>query len=65
MPSLEFQKLSIQNENGTANLYTYWVDLQYHNGKWFTGLSQPKQNIQEECLADVIKMIEMNLEVDF
>lgn len=62
MPSSEFQKLSIQNENGTAILYTYWRDLHFGNGKWFTGLSSPKQGIREECHPDVIKTIEFNKE---
>lgn len=62
MFSSEFQKLSIQNENGVATLYTYWIDLQYNNGKWFSGLSSPKQNIREECHSDVIKTIELNTE---
>lgn len=62
MPSSEFQKLNIQNENGIAILYTYWMDLNLGNGKWFTGLSSPKQGIREECHPDVIKMIEFNKE---
>ena len=32
----EFLNLSISNQNGIAKLYTFWVDLQYENGNWFS-----------------------------
>jgi hypothetical protein len=52
-------KIEIQNVNGNATLYAYWVDLMTKDGKWFTGLPKSKEGIAErkDCYKDVIKEI--------
>jgi hypothetical protein len=36
------------------------VDLKYPDGKWYSGLPtlKPNQEYREDCLKDVVKMIE-------
>jgi hypothetical protein len=52
-------KIEIQNSNGNATLYAYWVDLLNKEGKWFTGLPKIKDGVSErkDCYKDVIKEI--------
>lgn len=56
----EFLNLSISNQNGIAKLYTYWVDLQYENGNWYSKLSPISGQEREDCYIDVIRMIQFN-----
>jgi hypothetical protein len=53
----EFSKLSVQNKNGIAYLFTYWIDLQFENGKWFSKLPPLKTDSREDCHPDVVRMI--------
>lgn len=56
----EFLNLSISNQNGIAKLYTFWVDLQYENGNWFSKLSPVSNQEREDCYVDVIRTIQFN-----
>ncbi len=56
----EFQNLNISNQNGIAKLYTFWFDLQYENGSWFSKLSSISGSEREDCHADVIRTIQFN-----
>lgn len=60
----DFQKIELQNSNGTTLLYTYWMDLLYDSGKWYSKLPPIKGNFREDCHPDVVRMIriESNLE---
>jgi hypothetical protein len=51
----EFQKINLQNSNGTTVLYTFWIDLKYENGSWYTGLPPIKGNEREDCHPDSIR----------
>ena len=54
---LEFQKFTIQNENGSADLFVYWMDVLSDNGKWYSNLPLLSGNERKECHPDVIKEI--------
>lgn len=56
----EFQNLNISNQNGIAKLYTFWFDLQYENGSWFSKLSSISGTEREDCHVDVIRTIQFN-----
>jgi hypothetical protein len=56
----EFQNLNISNQNGVAKLYTFWFDLQYENGSWFSKLSSISGTEREDCHVDVIRTIQFN-----
>jgi hypothetical protein len=60
----EFSKLILKNQNGTATLYSYWMDLRYENGKWYTGLPIFKGNEREDCHSDVVRIIQFESEDD-
>lgn len=60
LPETEFQNLNISNQNGIAKLYTFWFDLQYENGYWFSKLSSISGTEREDCHADVIRTIQFN-----
>jgi hypothetical protein len=61
----DFQKIEIQNSNGTTILYTYWIDLLYDSGKWYSKLPSIKGNLREDCHPDVIKMIRIESNSQF
>ncbi|MBK7058109.1 MAG: hypothetical protein KBF99_04535 [Leptospiraceae bacterium] len=56
----EFLNLNVSNQNGIAKLYTFWLDLQYENGTWFSKLSTVNGIEREDCHADVIRVIQFN-----
>lgn len=56
----EFLNLNISNQNGNAKLYTFWLDLQYENGSWFSKLPSISANEREDCFADVIRTLQFN-----
>ncbi len=60
LSDLKLLNLVIQNQNGTANLFTYWIDLKFENGAWYSGLPALKKEglVREDCLKDVVRMIE-------
>ena len=60
-PGTEFQKISLNNNNGSTTLYTYWIDLQYDNGKWFSKLPTFKNQNREECHPDVVRTIKFDV----
>ncbi len=57
----QFLNLTIENANGQAQLFTYWVDLRYPNGSWFSGLSLTgnSESQREDCLKDVVRSVVM------
>ncbi|MDZ4725512.1 MAG: hypothetical protein SH817_05115 [Leptospira sp.] len=60
LADLKLLNLSIKNNNGSANVFSYWIDLRYTNGSWFSGLPQMKGEslVREDCFKDVVRMIE-------
>ncbi|WP_367898283.1 hypothetical protein AB3N61_01275 [Leptospira sp. WS58.C1] len=54
----DFGELKIQNELGEANLFFYWIDLQFENKTWFSKLPKIEGDIRRECHPDVIVGIE-------
>lgn len=60
LSDLKLLNFEIKNSNGTANLFSYWIDLKYPNGTWFSGLPSLKNDsgFREDCLKDVVRMIE-------
>ncbi|MCW7507978.1 hypothetical protein ND816_09065 [Leptospira levettii] len=57
---LKLLNIEIKNNNGETTLFTYWVDLKFPDGKWYSGLPTAKgdQSTREDCLKDVVRMIE-------
>lgn len=57
---LKLLNIEIKNNNGETTLFTYWVDLKFPDGKWYSGLPTTKgdQSFREDCLKDVVRMIE-------
>ncbi|EMY70825.1 hypothetical protein [Leptospira vanthielii] len=57
---LKLLNIEIKNNNGETTLFSYWVDLKYPDGKWYSGLPMIKQDqgTREDCLKDVVKMVE-------
>ena len=53
----EFQKMELQNSNGSTTLYSYWIDLLFESGKWYSKLPPIKGNQRVDCHPDVIRMI--------
>ncbi|MCE9499337.1 MAG: hypothetical protein K8R21_02365, partial [Leptospira sp.] len=60
LANTEFLNVIIVNENGSAKFYSYWMDLMYENGKWFSSLSAIKSLEREDCHPDVIREIVFN-----
>lgn len=56
----EFQNLNLTNQNGIAKLFTFWVDLQYDNGTWYSKLPLMSGTEREECHSDVVRTIQFN-----
>lgn len=56
----EFLNLNVSNQNGVAKLYTYWLDLLYDNGSWYSKLSTISGQEREDCYPDVIRTIQFN-----
>lgn len=56
----EFQILKLTNQNGKTKLYTFWSDLLYPNGNWFSKLGATSSFERSECFPDVVK--EVNFE---
>lgn len=54
---LEFAEFSIQNENGSAKLYTYWMDSLSDTGKWYSNLPAFSGAERKECHADVVREV--------
>lgn len=54
----EFQILKLTNLNGKTKLYTYWNDLLYPNGNWFSKLSTTSESEREDCFPDVIRQVD-------
>ncbi|HMV80012.1 MAG TPA: hypothetical protein PL048_14145 [Leptospiraceae bacterium] len=53
----DLSTLSVKNRNGTARLYSFWIDLQYDNGKWFSKLPGFSGNEREDCHPDAFRSI--------
>lgn len=60
LQDLKLLSVDIQNQNGETKLFSYWMDLRYPDGKWYSGLPQlkPGKSLREECLKDVIRLFE-------
>ncbi|MCB1141000.1 MAG: hypothetical protein H7A24_02625 [Leptospiraceae bacterium] len=56
----DFQRIQLKNKNGVAYLYTYWLDLQYNTGKWYSGLPPIETDFREDCHQDVVRTIEFS-----
>ncbi|HMV41601.1 MAG TPA: hypothetical protein PK079_01615 [Leptospiraceae bacterium] len=56
----EFQNLNISNQNGIAKLFSFWVDLQYESGNWYSKLPAINGTEREDCHSDVIRIIQFN-----
>jgi small nuclear ribonucleoprotein (snRNP)-like protein len=57
LSSTEFMSLVITNANGITKLFSFWTDLQYENGNWFSKLSTSSNSDREDCHPDVIRTI--------
>ncbi|TGM38098.1 hypothetical protein [Leptospira biflexa] len=57
---LKLLNIEIKNNNGETTLFTYWVDLKFPDGKWYSGLPTIKADylVREDCLKDVVRMME-------
>ncbi len=53
----DFHRIELQNNNGTTILYSYWIDLQFDNGKWYSKLPIYKGNHRDDCHNDVVRML--------
>ncbi|MDF3820026.1 hypothetical protein P3G55_08960 [Leptospira sp. 96542] len=60
LADLKLLNFEIKNNNGVAILYSYWIDLKYPDGSWYSGLPAVKNNAltREDCLKDVVRMVE-------
>jgi hypothetical protein len=60
LADIKLLNLSVKNNNGMATVFSYWIDLQYPNGTWFSGLPKLKNEtlVREECFKDVVRMME-------
>ncbi|EOQ89218.1 hypothetical protein LEP1GSC202_1806 [Leptospira yanagawae serovar Saopaulo str. Sao Paulo = ATCC 700523] len=60
LSDLKLLNIEIKNNNGETTVFTYWVDLKFPDGKWYSGLPMTKSDVsfREDCLKDVVKMIE-------
>ncbi len=60
LADIKLLNLTIKNNNGTATVFSYWIDLQYPSGAWFSGLPKLKNEsmIREDCLKDVVRLME-------
>lgn len=60
LADINLLNLSVKNNNGTATLFSYWIDLKFPTGSWYSGLPPIKGEslIREECYKDVVRMIE-------
>ena len=60
LSDLKLLNIEIKNNNGETTLFTYWVDLKFPDGKWYSGLPDPKGDplVREDCLKDVVRMME-------
>lgn len=54
----DFSEIKIENELGEANLYFYWMDLQYEDKTWYSKLPKMEGDIRKECHPDVLVGIE-------
>ncbi|PJZ70009.1 hypothetical protein CH373_13345 [Leptospira perolatii] len=50
--------IRVQNEQGEATLYSYWMDLLYENKSWFSKLPPIEGEIRKECYPDVVIGVE-------
>lgn len=56
----EFLELSIENKNGSAKLFSYWLDFLSKDSKWHSGLPHTEGDIRMDCHPDVIRQITFN-----
>lgn len=57
LTNTDFQKIVLSNQNGSTTLFTYWIDLQYDTGRWYSKLPTFRTNAREECHPDVVRTI--------
>lgn len=50
--------IRLENEHGTVDFFSYWVDLQRKDGSWYTGLSGSSSEKRAVCLGEVVRKIE-------
>ncbi|MCC5813853.1 MAG: hypothetical protein JJT78_03790 [Leptospira sp.] len=55
----EYSVLKIKNENGSATVYSMWIDLLYKDGNWYSKLKKitPEED-RTDCHKDVIREIQ-------
>ncbi len=56
----EFQILKLTNSNGKTRLYTFWNDLLYPNGNWFSKLGAISDIEREDCFPDVVRQVDFD-----
>ncbi len=60
----DFHRIELQNNNGSTVLYSYWIDLQFETGKWYSKLPPYKGNNREDCHKDVVRMIRLDSNIE-
>jgi hypothetical protein len=60
----DFHRIELQNNNGSTILYSYWIDLQFETGKWYSKLPPYKGNYRDDCHNDVVRMIRFDSNID-
>ena len=52
------KRVLMENANGRAYFYSFWIDLLRPDGRWYTGMPALQGQTRAECFKDVIKRIE-------
>ncbi|WCL49885.1 hypothetical protein [Leptospira sp. GIMC2001] len=55
----EYSIVTVENKNGSATLYTLWMDLLYKDGSWYSKLEKLDPKLERtDCHPDVIREIQ-------
>lgn len=57
-----FLQFDINNQHGQVRFFTFWLDLQKADGRWYTGIEGPATGERVVGHADVIKRISFDRE---
>lgn len=57
-----FLQFDINNQHGQVRFFTFWLDLQKSDGRWYTGIEGPATGERVVGHADVIKRISFDRE---
>lgn len=58
LDSENLRQIQLENEMGETTLYAYWMDLQFANGKWFSGMPNSDQEETSQCHPKVIREVQ-------